>query len=60
MATELKLDGKQIYLTPTGFKLGSRGKVITADELYRQLSKGNRRKARKFARKNGYNSHASA
>lgn len=49
----IELDGKTLYVTPTGLKLGAKGKVLDTSELYRSLDKGQTRKIRKALRANG-------
>lgn len=39
-----------VYVTPTGLKVGTRGKVRTVEEVLYSLPKGERRKVRKAAR----------
>lgn len=61
MATDVKIGNKTIFLTPTGMKEGSKGKVIPAGEMLGKLAtKSERRKLRKFAHRNGYKGHAAA
>lgn len=48
MAKVLKVGG--VYITPTGLKVGPRGKVQSPKEVLYSLPKGERRKVRKFAR----------
>jgi hypothetical protein len=61
MGTELKIDGKVVYVTKTGFKIGSKGKVTPPSDFLKGIpNKGQRRQLRKFARSNGFNAHAAA
>jgi hypothetical protein len=58
--TPIVVNGKPVYITPTGYKATHRGKVLAPAQLYAQLSKGQRRKLRKAARKLGFVGHARA
>lgn len=49
-----------VYATPTGLKVGSRGKVQPASSVLSSLPKGAARKIRKALRRAGYPAHASA
>lgn len=60
MSTNLTISGKTIFLTPTGVKLGSKGKVQPTTDLINSMTKGERRKFRKTAYAYGYFTHASA
>lgn len=61
MSTSIKISSKTVYITPTGFKIGSKSKVMDPGEFYAQLtSKGERRKVRKLAYRNGFRVHAMA
>lgn len=60
MATQVKVNGKTLYLTPTGFKAGSKGKVQPSDFYASLPTKSERRKARKEAHRNGFHAHAAA
>lgn len=60
MKTDLIIGGKLVILTPTGIKLGSKGKVVPAGTFFRSLGKSLARKARKAARAAGFLAHAAA
>ncbi len=60
MKTSISVQGKQVWVTPTGFKLGSKGKVTPTGEFLGSLSKGEARKLRKEMFKMGQKSKASA
>lgn len=60
MATQIKVQGKTVYVTPTGFKVGSRGRVAAPATVYATLPKSERRKLRKAARSGGFKAHAAA
>lgn len=47
-----------VYATPTGVKLGVRGKVIRPEGLVSELSKGPARRLRKALRRAGFAAHA--
>ena len=60
MNTNVVLAGKTIYVTPSGFKVTQRGKVMSASETYAKLNKSDRRRLRKTARRLGFDRHARA
>ena len=60
MATQIKVNGKTTFITPTGFKLGSKGKVVPAGNFLGTLTKSEARKLRKTAHANGFKQHAAA
>lgn len=49
-----KLNDKPVYLTPTGLKIGPRGKVLGVSHAYSKLNKGEARKVRKMLHAAGY------
>ena len=49
-----------VYVTPTGFKVTSRGKVVPKSAFLQSLPKSERRKIRKECFRAGYYEHASA
>ncbi len=55
---EITIAGKKVYVTATGVKLTSKGKVVTTRELVSGLVKGERRRVRKSLRAMGYVRHA--
>ncbi len=55
-----KICGKQIYVTPNGIKLTSRGKVVPVEVFLSGLDKGERRKLRKALYKMGDYTKAAA
>lgn len=60
MSTSIKINGKQLFVTPTGVKLGSRGKVLPVGNLLGTVDKGTARKVRKSLRAAGHADKASA
>ncbi len=60
MKTNIEVQGKQVWVTPTGFKLSSKGKVVSTGEFLGSLPKGEARKLRKEMFKMGQKSKASA
>lgn len=54
----VKLFGKQVYGTPNGIRVGSKGHVIAPSFVFGKLNKGNARKLRKALRAAGFNGHA--
>lgn len=58
MTTTVKIDGKNVMATPTGLKLGSRGRVQSPGEVFGLLDKGTARKLRKELAGGGFPSHA--
>lgn len=53
------LNGKPLFATPTGVKIGPRGKVTPDAEIFGVLDKGARRKVRKALRAAGFGERAS-
>lgn len=49
----IKLSVGNAFITPTGLKLGTRGKVTAPSEFVQNLSKGDRRKIRKACHREG-------
>jgi len=49
----IDINGKTLYFTPTGLKLGVKGKVSNPCEFLTRVDKSTARKVRKFARKAG-------
>lgn len=60
MNTEINVSGKNVFATPTGLKLGSKGKVTEPGLILGQLPKGTARRLRKTLRSNGFTRHAGA
>ncbi len=60
MRTQFSIEGRFVFVTPTGFKLGSKGKVVSTGEFLGSLPKGEARKLRKECYKMGQKSKASA
>jgi hypothetical protein len=58
--TSFSLNGKSVYLTPTGLKVTARGKVTPVGRFLGALSKGEARRARKALRKAGRKAWAGA
>lgn len=56
----IMVNGRNLYATPTGFKLTYRGTVIPASALYGTLDKGQARRVRKAVRSLGRIDLASA
>lgn len=48
------VNGKRVIITPTGLKLGSRGKVMKAGTVFATLNKGEARRLRKSLRVLGH------
>jgi len=57
---EFKIGGKTVFATPTGIKLGARGKVTSMSAAYSAMPKGESRKLRKALRAAGHYQHAAA
>lgn len=57
---KINLGSKVVALTPTGIKVGSKGKVQKASEFFASNDKGTNRKVRKLLRANGRNGEAAA
>ena len=60
MATNLKVNGKSVYLTATGVKVTARGKVQTPGAFLGTLGKGQARQVRKALRAAGKGGWAGA
>ncbi len=58
LQNEIVIAGKRVYVTPTGVKLTSKGKVTTTTDLISSLVKGERRRIRKALRAMGHLKHA--
>ena len=56
----IDINGKTLYFTPTGLKLGAKGKVSDPCEFISSVDKSTARKVRKSARKAGKFSVANA
>ncbi len=54
---EIIVNEKKLFVTPTGIKTTSRGKVLSPAEVIVPLPKNERRKIRKILRRNGYHKH---
>jgi hypothetical protein len=51
---------KTLYITPTGLKMGARGKVLEPSTFFSSVDKSTARKVRKTLRRNGKAHMASA
>lgn len=51
--TGFNFNGKNVFAAKTGLKLGSKGKVTPAGELFAKMAKGEARKLRKKLREMG-------
>ncbi len=54
------IQGKAVIVTPTGLKLGSKGKVLPAGKVLGMLPKGEARKLRKGLYRLGHHDKAGA
>ena len=50
---QVEVEGREVFATPTGVKLSSRGRVLSAGELFGVLPKGEARRIRKALRRAG-------
>lgn len=63
MKTDARCDGKTVYLTPSGVRVGAKGKVMPRNfipTLFGKMDKGNVRKLRKAMRQAGWTRDAAA
>lgn len=49
----VQIDGKSLFATPTGLRMGSKGKVVAPGNLFGVLSKSESRQIRKALRRVG-------
>jgi hypothetical protein len=58
MSNELTvISGKKVYVTPTGLKITTRGKVVSTRDFVSSLVKSERRRIRKALRQLGHTRH---
>lgn len=57
---KISISGKSVVVTPTGIKVGSKGKVVKAGEFFAMNEKGVNRKVRKLLRAEGRRAEAAA
>lgn len=61
MKTNVQIDGREVLVTPTGVKIGSKGRVTRdATSVFQMLSKSDARRVRKALFARGLRSLASA